>query len=1018
MQWSGLLALLLAGEPSERATNLTPTRAGAETTEAVTRAPAVGIPSDAESTVRADPTASDDDDASGQPPHAEPSAASSRMETYAGDPLGVHRVVLDNGLTVFLSENHERPEVFGAVVVRTGAKNDPPEDTGMAHYLEHMLFKGTETLGTTDWTREQPLQARLEQLYERRRATTGRARERIDAEIREVVAQTYAYTVPNEIDQLLEAIGATGVNAFTTYDETVYHNTFPASQMEAWLAIYAQRFVDPVFRLFPTELEAVYEEKNIAIDTTGYELFRTFMRHAFPNHPYGTNDILGEVEHLKNPSLAAVKAYYEKWYVPGNMALVLSGDFDAREVLPLVEKHFGAWKARPAPEIEPRPLTPFERDQRVTARVTPVRAGAIAYRTVPESHPDFAALQVARRLLSNEQRSGWIDRLSDEGKVLYAVHVPADLADHNLDVVAYVPRVLGQSFRNAERLITEQFRRIAEGRFDDARFEALKQGLLVEERARWEDNEERALAIAHAFVVHGGWKGYLDDLDRLQRLTKADVVRVASELFGDRRLILRSRVGYPKKTRLEKPDHPPVEPRKGAHSKAFEALRAIPAAEPRIEWVDFDAVKEVPIAQGVKLRANPNPFNDLYQLELRFGVGTDAIRELDVLEDYLVRIGSEKTPRAQMRERLFELGTTLEAEAHVDEFVVRLSGPEAHLEAALELVGELMAAPEAERRPLRQVRREIWAFRRLDRKTPPAVASALRDHVLYRDDSIHHRAYGPTGARFLGLRRLMKAWDRVQEYALEVGYVGRKDPEAVAALVRDTLPLRDGLRPAVGHIVYGRRLPHETTVFFVPQRDAVQTQLWFAVEGAPVQMHERPAADAFETYFGGGMAGLVFQEVREFRALAYAAHARYRRDEEVVQRGYLLAHVGCQADKTLEAIDVMMRLITEMPRREDRIDLVRSALVRSQETDSPSFRDLQDRIDHWIRLGETDDPRRRALPAYQALDLEDIVAFYRDHLAGRPVAIMVVGDPRKVKPSTLRKYGEVVRLRKGQLYSR
>lgn len=185
-----------------------------------------------------------------------------------------------------------------------------------------------------------------------------------------------------------------------------------------------------------------------------------------------------------------------------------------------------------------------------------------------------------------------------------------------------------------------------------------------------------------------------------------------------------------------------------------------------------------------------------------------------------------------------------------------------------------------------------------------------------------------------------------------------------------------------------------------------------------MQMHERPAADAFETYFGGGMAGLVFQEVREFRALAYAAHARYRRDEEVVQRGYLLAHVGCQADKTLEAIDVMMRLITEMPRREDRIDLVRSALVRSQETDSPSFRDLQDRIDHWIRLGETDDPRRRALPAYQALDLEDIVAFYRDHLAGRPVAIMVVGDPRKVKPSTLRKYGEVVRLRKGQLYSR
>lgn len=946
------------------------------------------------------------------------SAEPFQVETYDKDPLGVRRVVLDNGLTVLLSENHERPEVFGAVVVRTGAKNDAPDDTGMAHYLEHMLFKGTTRLGTTDWKRERPLQKRLEALYEQRRAATDEQRDRIDEEIGKVVAKTYAYAVPNEIDQLLEGIGATGVNAFTTYDETVYHNTFPASQMEPWLATYAQRFVDPVFRLFPTELEAVYEEKNIAIDTTGYELFRTFMRHAFPNHPYGTNDILGEVEHLKNPSLAAMKAYYERWYVPGNMALVLSGDFDTNEVLPKVERHFGAWKRGPDPRVEQRALTPFGRDQRVSARVTPVRAGAIAYRTVPESHPDFAALQVARRLLSNAQRSGLIDRISDEGKVLYAVHVPADLADHNLDVVAYVPRLLTQSFRRAERLVAEQFRRIAEGHFDDAHFEALKQGLLVEERARWEDNEERALAIAHAFVTGGGWKAHLDYLERLQTLTRADVLRVARELFGERRLILRSRVGYPRKMRLEKPNHPPVQPRRGAHSECFEALRSMPAGEPRIDYVDFDAVKTVQVAEGVKLRANGNPFNDLYQLELRFGVGTDVIRELDLLEDYLVRIGSEQTPGERMRERLFALGTTLEAEADIDEFVVRLSGPQEHLRAGLTLLRELMDSPHAERKPLRQVRREIWAFRRLDRKNPPAVGSALRDHVLYRDDSAYHREYGPTGARFLGLRRVMKAWDRVQGYALEVGYVGTMDPEAIAGVVRETLPLREGLRPAVGHLVYPRHLPDTTTVYFVPQRNAVQTQLWFAVEGEPVQVGERAAADAFEAYFGGGMAGLVFQEVREFRALAYAAHARYRRDEEIVQRGHLVAHVGCQADKTVEAIDVMMRLITDMPEREDRTDLVRASLVRSQETESPSFRDLQDQIDLWTFTGEHEDPRKRALVAYRTLDFEDIAAFYRSHLAGRPVAIMVVGDPRRVKPRRLRKYGKLVRLRKRQLYSR
>jgi len=949
---------------------------------------------------------------------SEPVAPARAVETFADDPLAVRRVVLDNGLTVMLSENHERPEIFGAVVVRTGGRNDPPDDTGMAHYLEHMLFKGTTTLGTTDWEREKPLQERLEALYEQLRGATKEERKRIEKQIGETVAQTYAFAVPNEVDQLLEDIGATRVNAFTTYDETVYHNTFPASQVDAWLTIYATRFQDPVFRLFPTELEAVYEEKNIAIDTTGYELFRTFMRGAFPGHPYGTNDILGEVEHLKRPSLRAMKDYYRRWYVPNNMALVLSGDFNTDEILPLVERHFGAWKKGADPKPVARPLAPFEPDQRLRARVTPVRAGAIAYRTVPEAHPDFAALQVARRLLSNAQRSGFVDRLSEQGKLLYVQHVPADLAEHNLDVVAYVPRLITQSFAGAERLVVKQFERIRDGDFSERQFQALKDSLLVAETERWEDNEARAIAMAHAFVAKGGWEGHLRYLATLRGLTKADVVRVAAGLFGDRKLVLRSRVGYPKKTRLAKPKHPPVKPRAGAHSALFERLRAAPKPEPKLDFVDFAAdVQTTKVSDGVVLRANTNPFDDLYQLELRFGVGTDSIRELDILEDYLARIGSETTPGARMRDRFFELSTTLEAEADIDRFVVRLAGPQKHMDAALGLLAELMNAPAAERKPLRQVRREIWAFRRLDRKNPPTVAKALRDHVMYREDSPYHRELGPRGARLVGAKKLLAAWDRVQGYEVEIGYVGRAQPDAIAKAVREQLPLRSDARPKVPHLVYPRRPPAETTVYFVPQRNAVQTQLWFAVEGTPVQPKERPSADAFEAYFGGGMAGLVFQEVREFRALAYAAGGRYERDEEVVQRSQLVAHVGCQADKTHEALDVMLELITKMPERRDRIDLVRASLVRKQETDSPSFRELQARLVEWQHEGEREDPRKHTIPAYRELEFDDIAEFYRAHVAGKPLAIMVVGDPRKVKPKDLKKYGKLVRLREWKLYS-
>ena len=939
------------------------------------------------------------------------------VRSFAADPLAVQQIVLANGLTVLLSVNRERPEVFGAVVVRTGARNDPPSDTGMAHYLEHMLFKGTEDLGTTDWDKERPLQAQLEALYERKRQTPAAQHAAIDLEIGRVVQRTYAYAVPNEMDQLLAQLGGSGVNAFTTYDETVYHNTFPASQIDAWLTIYAHRFQDPVFRLFPTELESVYEEKNTAMDTTGYALFRTFMRGAFPGHPYGANDILGEVEHLKRPSLRAMKTYFERYYVPQNMALVLSGDLDLERVIPAIEAKFGTWPRGADPHPPVLEVSPFADDQRLRARATPVRVGAIAYRTVPESHPDYAALLLARRLLANPQRSGFIDRLSDDGALLFAVHVPADLADTNLDVVAYIPRILTQSFRGAERKVLAQFARIRDGDFDDRMFAALKEGLITAETAKWENNEARALAIAHAFVAHGGWAGQIRHLERLRSVTREDVQRVARRLFAERRLVLRSRIGFPKKTRLAKPKVPPVTPN-GGHSRFFTTMRATPGPPPRVDLVDFEgAVEVVPIREGVALHANTNPFNDLYQLELRFGVGEATIRELGVLAQYLERTGTTAHSAEQFRRRLFDLSTTLTVRSQLDRFVVKLAGPQRHMDAALALLAGLMTSPAPERRPLRQIRRETWALRRYARQDPRSVGEALRDHVLLGDESRYHREHGPRGTRKLHAHRLLRTWAQVQEYALEVGYVGREPPAKVAAAVDQHLQFAAKPRPARPPVVYPRSSPPRTTIYFVPQRNAVQTQLWFAVEGDPVSPSEHAAADAFGEYLGGGMAGLVFQEVREFRALAYSASAGFPRDQSPTQRGHLLGHVGCQADKTFDVLDVMLGLITDMPERRDRLELVRSALIRGQETESPAFRAVQDKLREWRRRGHHEDPRRALLPAYAALDFDDIVAFYRRHVAGRPLAIMVVGDPRKADPAKLRKYGRVVRLRERQLYS-
>jgi zinc protease len=953
-----------------------------------------------------------------QPP-VEPRPSVERR-TFEGDPIGVQQLTLANGLTVLLSESHARPEVFGAVVVRTGAKNDPADNTGMAHYLEHMLFKGTQTLGTSNWAAEAPLQAQLVDLYEQhKRASTDAERARLQAEIAAVVEQTYAYAIPNELDRMLEELGGAGINAFTSEDETVYYNSFPASQLEPWLQIYAHRFIDPVFRLFPTELEAVYEEKNISLDRFEVMLYERFIARAFPGHPYGTQPVLGEIEHLKAPSLVAMREYFDEYYVPNNMALVLVGDFDSEAIVPLIIEHFGAWERGPEPARRDGSVEPFVGRELLELRLTPVRVGAYGFRTPTARHPDFAALQVVRELLSNEQGSGYIDTLVSDGKLLIALPFPLSFADHGLDIVFFAPRILGQTFKNAEQRVLEQYQRIARGDFDERRMLAIRDGLRRAADREWEHNENRALAIADSFIRHDGWQGYLEYRERLANVSREDVMRVAATYFGDDHLAMRSRVGFPKKPRLSKPSYPTVTPQPGARSQFYDEVMARPSTAPKLRLVDFAAdVTTTPIADGVVLRSNSNPINDTYTLSLVFGVGFEQIRELLVAAEYVERIGTRAHSPTALREQLSLLGTTMTIAAAEERTYVSLAGPEQHLTAALELVDELLQEPVADRQRWKALRRERSAGERVTRHDPEYLADALLEYALYGEASEYLRDYGRSGVLGLDTDELLAAWQQAQGYALEIRYTGQQQPEVIAAIIGQSLTLAGPRTPAVEHRVRERRLPARDTVFFLPQRKQIQTQLLFIVDGDPVRAEQRAAADAFNEYIGGGMAGLIFQEIREFRALAYSASGAFLRDDEPAQDGYLIGGVGCQVDKTHEAIEVMLGLIRELPAKPERMDPLRAALLRGLEIRSPDFRRLQWTIDVWQQRGYVEDPRKALLGEYAQLEFADIEAFHAAHVAGRPVITLVVGDPRRIDVGELERYGEVIEVSEREIFAR
>ncbi|MEL6849989.1 MAG: pitrilysin family protein [Bacteroidota bacterium] len=503
--------------------------------------------------------------------------------------LNMEMYTLPNGLKVYLNEDHSQPEIYGGVAINAGSKQDPSDATGIAHYLEHMLFKGTETMGTTDFSQEKAHQDRIVELYDELAQTTDEeARKNIHKQINEESIKAAEFGINNEFDKLLKSIGSTGVNAFTSFEITFYHNTFPPNQVQKWLDIYAHRFQKPVFRTFQAELEVVYEEKNRAMDGFGYSIFETFLSNLFKNHPYGQQTTLGKTEHLKNPPLRKMYEFFDQYYVANNMALILCGDFNPEEVKPYIEASFGQLKSGEVPPYPEFPEAPFAGREEVKMRAAPVKIGALAFRTVPHMHPDRTTLEVADYILSNYSETGLLDKLALDGKLLMAQSQLLVNKDHGAQIYIFLPKIVGQSLNKAEDLVLTEIRKLAQGDFDEKLLEAAKLEMILEFEESLEDFENRGDLIGYSFVYGESWEEFMSFPGRVRNITKADVQKAAQSYFGENYLVLHSGRGFSKKDKIEKPDIEPVKPKEGNKSAYATYFEALPELEGSPRFVDFE----------------------------------------------------------------------------------------------------------------------------------------------------------------------------------------------------------------------------------------------------------------------------------------------------------------------------------------------------------------------------------------------------------------------------------------------
>ncbi|WP_085536206.1 M16 family metallopeptidase [Massilibacteroides vaginae] len=943
--------------------------------------------------------------------------SASVYSTEIPESLRVKEYKLSNGLTVWLNEDHSQPKVFGAVVVKAGSKDCP--DTGIAHYFEHMMFKGTDKIGTVDYDAEKVLLDSIAAKYDELAQINDPAeRNKIQMEINQISVRASEYVIPNEFDHLITRYGGSKLNAGTSYDYTVYFNTFSPQYIEQWAAINSERLVNPVFRLFQSELETVYEEKNMYTDRVGGQAIEKLTYRYFYPHPYAY-PIVGSTENLKNPRLSEMMKFFEEYYVASNMGLILSGDFRSEEVLPILESKFSVIRQGEPPVREKVSLPSFQgkETERIKLSIPFIKVLALGFRGVPANHPDEAALKIAVGLLNNENGTGFLDKLMVDRKLMAAIAMNESLNEAGILGVGVVPKLLFQTYNSATKLVWREIERVKSGEFTDEMFNSLKLESVRSYNASLEDISARAQTMMRLYSQNISWEEYVTDLDRVNALTKDDVVNAARKYFTDNYLYITKTTGKYPKDNLPKPDYEPIAPKNAEAKSVFaKQLEKIPVKKVSPRLLDFNNdVQTLALTPLATLYVKQNPVNTIFTLNISYKIGTLKAPILKQVANYLPFLGTDQQSFREFREVLQSYGASLSFEASEQLFTIRINGFDEKFEQTVQLISSFMKTVKADKKNISQLRDAEKVALKAFVKSGDDISSALLEMVKYGNESRYLKKVSLSELKKMTGDELVNSFKKAQKIACDIHYCGTIPIEKVADYLSENIALENITKESASPYYRSLITYDEPRVYFYNMPDASQSIVYAYVPGeAQGEFRKRHSGKLFGGYFGGDMSSLMFQEIREFRSFAYRAFARYSIPSLVHKDkpGELTASMTTLSDKTTDAMVVLDSLIRKMPVKPEKVESIRQTVLNHANNNYPSFREISEKIATYRMEGYTEDPNHLFIQNLKDLSMADIMRFYNENVADRPVVYMVVGNSRKIDMNELAKLGEVIYIRK------
>jgi zinc protease len=940
-------------------------------------------------------------------------------EYVTDDPLKVRIYTLKNGLKVYLSQYQSEPRIQTQIAVKAGGKNDPAETTGLAHYLEHIMFKGTSDFGTLDWQKESILLDSVESMFEHYRTLTDSVeRKNYYKLIDKVSNEASKLAIANEYDKMVSEIGARGTNAYTTDDRTVYINDIPANQIENWIRLEANRFKVIVPRLFHTELETVYEEKNRSLDNDYWKTFEAMNASIFKKHPYGTQTVIGTIDHLKNPSITNIKAYFNTYYRPNNVAVCLSGDIDYDKTIALIDKYFGGWQPNDQlpvlAKVEEEPIT----EPRITEVFGPDAEWVnLGFRFKGTGSEDAKLLRLTDMILSNSQ-AGLIDlNLKQQQKVLEPYSFVNEMNDYAIHTFSAKPRE-GQTLEQVKDLLLSQIELVKKGEFDDWLVDAVINDLKKSKIQQSEQNWSRSNDLVMSFTTGMPWQDYISSVESLKAYSKEDIVKFANEHYGNNYAVVYKRNGKdPNAKKVSKPEITRVTLNKEDKSAFHEELLKSKPEKLTPVFIDYDKdIQKLSMNKGVQVLYTPNKENELFTLYYLSDVGTNHDPTLKIAIEYLEYLGTSTLSAEEFKKELYKIGCSFGVFAAEDQTYIYLNGLSENMDKAVQLFEQLLADPKPDDEALKNMVDGIFKKRDDIKKDKFAILyEGLINYGLYGPESPFTNVLTNKELRELKaetLTELIKGFTQTEHKVL---YYGPKSGEEIVASMNQFHVLPDQLKPAPAPRDFPLKDVTEQNAFWA-NYDMVQAEIIFLTKGPAFDKERIPISTIFNEYFDGNMSSPIFQELREAQGLAYSAFAFYGAADKPTGNDFFYGYVGTQADKQEESMKGLSGLIRNFPRTEGGFEVAKSGIMNRIESARITKTGILFNYLDAQRKGINHDIRKDVYEQAQQLTLDDIQKFHEQYLSKANYNVVVLGSEDKLNLKDLKNYGTVKQLTLDEIF--